>query len=271
MHSSPATSQDGFLLDFSLYRVAKYIRLLGYNAVCDSQLFRRDMVNRAVKDNLVLVTSSCALIEQAKAHNRTVQKHRSVIGGGKTVVAYDSDGESIYSEGDDDMREITFYELAHPTADNFFTLMVDAIRTLGLLYRRDRIFSRCVMCNEVLVEVVKEDVKEDVHPKVYEVYDAFTRCPACRKVFWGVDNGKVINYTAFRTLETLQRLFEAAMGPDLRPPRISHLCYFRSFPRRVHSTVFSYLSDADLRVLSVVVPKLKDLSDAVKKRSQSVR
>nr|CCC95917.1 unnamed protein product [Trypanosoma congolense IL3000] len=260
-----------FLLDFSLYRVAKYLRMLGYSAVCDSSLRRSDLLGRAARDNLVLLTSSRTLFEQVEAYNRGLRRCRKTERQQRSVVAYDSDGESIYSSGDEfsEQREIVAYNISHNTKGTFFSHMVEIIRLLGLSYDQRRVFSRCLSCNEVLSSAAKETVKADVHPNVYEVYDTFTRCPKCRKVFWGVDSGDVVNYSAFRTVDLLQRLCRLAMAPEMGTTSIFHLRYFRCFPRAVHTRIFAHLTNEDIRNLYVVFPQLKDLSNILQERLKS--
>jgi len=45
-------------------------------------------------------------------------------------------------------------------------------------------FSRCIDCNELLVEIDKKSAKDEIPPKAYEIAGKFYRCPACKKLFW---------------------------------------------------------------------------------------
>ena len=45
-------------------------------------------------------------------------------------------------------------------------------------------FSRCLMCNEILLSVSKEEVEGTVPDFIYRSYDSFHACPRCRRVFW---------------------------------------------------------------------------------------
>ena len=47
-----------------------------------------------------------------------------------------------------------------------------------------RFFSRCLMCNEILLPISKEDVEGKVPDFIYRSYDSFHACPRCRRVFW---------------------------------------------------------------------------------------
>jgi uncharacterized protein len=52
------------------------------------------------------------------------------------------------------------------------------------LARQVRLFSRCLECNVPLEPVEKESVRAEVPERVAALYDSFSRCPSCRKVFW---------------------------------------------------------------------------------------
>jgi uncharacterized protein with PIN domain len=47
-----------------------------------------------------------------------------------------------------------------------------------------RLFSRCMICNELLLRVEKAEILHRLPPKVAEVYEEFSRCPCCERVFW---------------------------------------------------------------------------------------
>jgi hypothetical protein len=54
----------------------------------------------------------------------------------------------------------------------------------GLRIRKDRLFRRCIKCNRATHAVSRPSVRLEVPPYVYRTRRRFTRCPACRRVFW---------------------------------------------------------------------------------------
>jgi uncharacterized protein with PIN domain len=54
----------------------------------------------------------------------------------------------------------------------------------GLRIRKDRLFRRCIKCNRATRPVSRPSVRLEVPPFVYRTRRRFTRCPACRQVFW---------------------------------------------------------------------------------------
>jgi uncharacterized protein with PIN domain len=67
-------------------------------------------------------------------------------------------------------------------------------------------FSRCLRCNIELVRVKKEDVFDLVPPKVSALYNEFSRCPYCGRVFWRGTHW-----------ERMQRLAAEVLGSNWRP------------------------------------------------------
>jgi uncharacterized protein with PIN domain len=47
-----------------------------------------------------------------------------------------------------------------------------------------RPFTRCMACNELLVDVSKEQVRDRLLPRTAELYDEFRQCPRCFRVYW---------------------------------------------------------------------------------------
>ncbi len=47
-----------------------------------------------------------------------------------------------------------------------------------------RIFTRCTVCNEPLVRVTRESVLVEIPPLVARLYEDYSRCPSCSRVFW---------------------------------------------------------------------------------------
>ena len=48
----------------------------------------------------------------------------------------------------------------------------------------DRVGSRCIRCNRVLVEIPRDAVKDQVPDYIYQTHISFKICLVCRKVYW---------------------------------------------------------------------------------------
>ena len=263
-----------FIMDFSMHKVAKYFRLLGYDTLCSRDVPQKELIDKACSDRRILVTCSRPLVSAVEVHNRRVRlirRQTASAAPSRHVVAYDSDGESIYS--DDDVEadvELRCLFTEQWRSRDFHRTIRELIQQAGLTYDPLRVFCRCVTCNELLVPVEKKKVRNRVVDKIYELYDEFTECPTCRKVFWGFDGENVINYKSFRTLNLLRTLCIAAGAPvEEERTRLTRLRCFRSFPRLTKVLVFSYLEDADIENVIEVFPALRDLADEVYESRQT--
>ncbi|KAG5496131.1 hypothetical protein JKF63_02432 [Porcisia hertigi] len=259
-----------FIMDFSMNRVAKYFRLLGYDTLCSRDVPQAHLIATACAENRTLVTFSRPLLNSVHVHNHRVRVNRcdaskTLAGAVRHVVMYDSDGESIYSEdsGKADVELLCLFAQQRRSSD-FNRTMIGLIQQAGLTYDVKRVFRRCVTCNDLLISVEKRDVRGRVVGKIYEIYDDFTECPTCKKVFWGFDGERAINYKSFRSLHLLRSLCIAAGAPvEEERTRLTRLRCFRCFPRIAKLLIFSYLGEVDLENMAAIFPALRDIANEV--------
>jgi uncharacterized protein with PIN domain len=92
----------------------------------------------------------------------------------------------------------------HVTSDNdeeqFRTLVVD----LQLKLSTDQFLTRCLECNEVLVEIDKQEVKGRVWPYVWQTQDRFHTCPGCGKIYWRATHIKAMSARLTRLLREIE-------------------------------------------------------------------
>ena len=68
-------------------------------------------------------------------------------------------------------------------SDHYRDQLQQVIRECALK-PRERLFSRCLVCNSTLQARAKETVQKLVPPYVYSSQERFSWCPACRRVYW---------------------------------------------------------------------------------------
>jgi uncharacterized protein with PIN domain len=61
--------------------------------------------------------------------------------------------------------------------------MVQVMETLDLA-ESIKPFTRCLECNEILIEQSKEEVKDRVPPYVFRTQEQYMECPACHRIYW---------------------------------------------------------------------------------------
>jgi uncharacterized protein with PIN domain len=147
-----------FLLDGMLGKLARWLRMIGYEATYLNDYGDSDLLSIAKRDSLTLLTSDQEL-------------YRTAAGRGI---------ECFLVEGRTEAERLA------ALADRY-----------KLDLRIDTTVSRCPVCGSPLREIAKNDVKELVPPATFNVYQTFWVCnnPACGKVYWQGSHWKKIEHT----------------------------------------------------------------------------
>lgn len=136
-----------FIADNNVGKLARWLRLLGY----DTNLFKGnddgDMIDTALVEDRVVLT-----------RDTQIMKRRLVIQGYVTAILL--------------------------KVDNTGEQLERVIKTLKLKEHRSRPFSICLECNQPLAKRNKYDIKDLVPVYVYQTQTEFTGCPICRRIYW---------------------------------------------------------------------------------------
>ena len=135
-----------FIADNNVGKLARWLRVIGYDTVLFKQKDDAEMIRIALGEDRVILTKDAQFM-----------KRRLVTGG--TLRA-------LYIEQDDPQVQVR-----------------QVAETLSLNYDF-KPFSRCLECNRVLVARNKEDVKRLIPAHVFETQTRYTQCPACRRIYW---------------------------------------------------------------------------------------
>ena len=135
-----------FIVDENVGKLAKWLRLMGY----DTRLFSGEddgqMVNIALSENRIMFT-----------RDRQVLRRRPVATGRLKAVLIEDDRP--------------------------LTQLKQVVTKLGLDTRRQP-FTICLECNQPLATRQRDEVKDLVPPYVYQTQTQYMQCPNCRRVFW---------------------------------------------------------------------------------------
>ena len=134
-----------FVVDLNVGRLAKWLRVMGYDTLFPVAAEDNELVRIALREERIIVTRDTGLTE----------RHVVTTGRLKVELVQRDDLES-------QLRQV--------------------IRSLNLDSQRE--FSRCIRCNEPLVNVSREAAKGLVPPYVYETQKEFRECTICRRVYW---------------------------------------------------------------------------------------
>jgi uncharacterized protein with PIN domain len=135
-----------FIVDQNVGKLAKWLRLMGY----DARFFRgendAELVAIALKEGRIILTRDTRIMKR-----RLVTKGRLKA----LLIASDQPDKQI-----------------HQLIDSF-----------NLDYRFNP-FSLCLECNQPLVERKKAELKELVPPYVFKTQEQFRQCPSCKRIYW---------------------------------------------------------------------------------------
>jgi uncharacterized protein with PIN domain len=134
-----------FICDDNLGKLAKWLRILGYDTLFFDSIEDGDLVARALReDRLVL--------------SRDTQLSRFKLKLGEMLILIKTDKPL------EQLKQV--------------------LEQLKLKPSKKLLFSRCLLCNEPLEDVKKEEIKDKLYPYVYRTHNQFSHCPKCDRIYW---------------------------------------------------------------------------------------
>ncbi|MFN3966776.1 MAG: Mut7-C RNAse domain-containing protein [Endomicrobiia bacterium] len=140
-----------FLVDFMLGRLAKWLRIWGFDADYYRDTNREGILLKSLQDKKIILTK-----------DHTLSKKRA-------------------------------WKLVLIKSDFLNEQLQQVKKDFNLEFNKERLFSRCSICNVPIKEIEKEKVKDKVPPFVYANYDEFSYCPVCQRVYWQGTHFDLIN------------------------------------------------------------------------------
>jgi uncharacterized protein with PIN domain len=135
-----------FIVDNNVGKLAKWLRIMGYDAVLFSGDDDGKMVKIALAENRVILTKD----------NQLMKRRLVTSGRLKAVLIKDDDVEL-------QLRQV--------------------VKTLNLDFHY-KPFSVCLECNRRLQKKNKDEVRELVPPCVFKTHDLYMECPSCHRLYW---------------------------------------------------------------------------------------
>lgn len=157
-----------FLLDGMLGKLARWLRILGYESEYSKGTSDAKLLSRAKEDSLILLTSDSQLYRNA--------------------ISKDIESFLIDSQ------------------DNAQTLANLAYR-FQLKLKLDPMISKCPVCGSAIREASKDDVTDSVPPATFKVHQTFWICAntSCAKIYWQGSHWNKIQETIRDANEILNR------------------------------------------------------------------
>ena len=134
-----------FVVDVNVGRLAKWLRVLGYDALFVHDIDDVGLVRIAQREGRIVLTKDGRLLERR-----------------------------LFTSGQ--------LKAVRIRGDHFMEQVRQVVAELGLVTAND--FSRCIECNVALHGLDNEQVRERVPPYVFQTQEGFKECPNCQKVYW---------------------------------------------------------------------------------------
>ena len=135
---------EKFIADNMLGKIAKYLRMLGYNTIFPPPPKTDVLIKLAQQEDRVVLTRSSQL-KQIDLANQLI----------------------FYLKA-------THFEPQFRKIYNYF----------DLYFNPDRTFTRCLQCNTPLKTVKKNMIIDQIPPQVKSNFDHFKKCETCFKIYW---------------------------------------------------------------------------------------
>lgn len=152
----PEKNQMRFIADIMVGKLAKYLRMAGYDVVYTNDADDDLILQTARNEDRIVLTRDTMMLKRREFKNGIL---RSV---------FISD-------------------------DALLTQLLQVKHELGLILKPDLII--CLVCNNPLKEVKKKDIKNKVPPYVYKTQSKFKHCSSCKRYYWqGTHYDYIKNY-----------------------------------------------------------------------------
>lgn len=127
-----------------LGKLAKWLRMLGYDTIYIPDADDDELVRIAVREDRMLLTRDRRLCDRRMVRQRCV-----------------------------------FVDWGNTKAQ-----VCQVVRELDLTIDREALFTRCAVCNGEIAPVSKLDVEDRVPPYVYQTQAEFGFCAGCDRIYW---------------------------------------------------------------------------------------
>lgn len=133
-----------FICDDNLGKLAKWLRILGYDTLFSPDIEDTELVSKALKEDRVILSR-----DQQLKRFKSAEKNLLLLSSNQPL---------------EQLKEV--------------------LKKLNLKPEEKNHFTRCIDCNTVLVPVPKKDVENKVPPFVFKTQEKFFYCSKCDKFYW---------------------------------------------------------------------------------------
>lgn len=142
----PMSTQVRFIADNNVGKLARWLRVIGYDTLLFKEKDDRRMIESALKADRIILTKDSQIAK------------RRLVTNGKLKVTL--------------IKE-----------DNPKDQLQNTVKALHLEYYF-RPFSLCLKCNQILIPRDREEVRSQVPPHVFKTQKRYMECPSCHRIYW---------------------------------------------------------------------------------------
>lgn len=132
-------------MDTNVGRLAKWLRILGYDTLFINDLDDDELIRIAMDEGRILLTKDTRILRRR--------------------VVYDGQLKLVLIRDDDVKGQIR-----------------QVVQTLNLDHTKP--FSLCLECNQPLMPREKDEIQELVPPYVFKSQTQYMQCPSCHRIYW---------------------------------------------------------------------------------------
>ncbi len=152
---NPNDMAPKFIVDLNVGKLARWLRLMGYDTLFLPHLDDGDMIKIARNEQRILLTRDTQIMNW------------NIVSSGRVKV--------ILLEGDDPRKQLR-----------------QVVQKLNLDYQFDP-FSRCLECNSLLEPRNPQDIEGQVPLYVFKTQKKYMRCPQCQRIYWRGTHWEAMN------------------------------------------------------------------------------
>jgi uncharacterized protein with PIN domain len=133
-----------FICDDNLGKLAKWLRTLGYDTLFYLDIQDTELVSKALKESRIILSRDREL-----KRFKSAEKNLLLLASNQPL---------------EQLKQV--------------------LRKFNLASAEKNLFTRCLVCNQILVPVPKKEVENKVPPFVFKSQENFVYCPSCDKLYW---------------------------------------------------------------------------------------
>jgi len=141
-----------FLCDDNLGKLAKYLRMIGYDTFFQVDISDAELLAVMLKQDRIVLTRDHLLVKR-------IEPDRYAF---------------IESDIPEEQLKAVIRHLK----------LEIKISTDERIDCPPQFFTRCLECNEICRDVVKDEIADKIFPYIMKSQTTFRQCPACRRIYW---------------------------------------------------------------------------------------